>query len=289
MNSNFNDSETEFSYHDPKMFNRTFIQSKVLQNENTKITNISFHDVTIEVIQTIQNKDEVIIVINGTETDRLAKGLTKKIEFQSELGKHQLIIWQAKVRNFLFTNIFFKEGLAITIDEIPVKNTLADPFENLEEGKISIWIFLILHCLSLIYVFLMHSLFEIEFEFIMMFTTFNLIYISIFIFTLLQIYKHPIRALKISLVVASISTLDFVINILSLDRITFMIIIVFILRSSAIAGLWRTLKSLTKFLARSAKMFENKLEIDQIAMSEKNGTKDFLREDDYCNKIPLDL
>ncbi|MCK9426318.1 MAG: tetratricopeptide repeat protein [Ignavibacteriaceae bacterium] len=136
------EEKNEFAYTHPKMFTRTFIPSQHVKNKEKEVFIVEYEGVTIEVFRTAKEDDPLTVYIDGNLTAQIYKNEKRTIEFYVKGTTYKLYVWNARAKNFFFSSFIFRNGIAITIDDIPVKDTLADPLLNIAEGKVGIYIFL---------------------------------------------------------------------------------------------------------------------------------------------------
>lgn len=239
----------EFAYSKSDMFNRSFIASQHIKGRNAEAFIINFEDAVIQVNRTNDKSSPIQVRVNGELSASVEWKKNETIDFKTFSGSHKLEVWYTRAKNFFFTNFFFKQGIAITIDGIPVQNTLADPILILDEGKVSLWIFFIILLLKGLIIL------QLSIKATSGFNPEQLGILIIYLIPLLLILyagltfsKNPSRALWFGIVLGSIETLEVLVGMISTSSYDFINIFFIGLRISCITAMIRTLKSLKVLL-----------------------------------------
>lgn len=252
----------QFAYINSKMFEKIFIPSQHIKNKEKEVYIIEYEGVTIEVLATSNLDEPLLLYIDGEQKAQISKENRIEIQFSAFNKIHKIKVWNGRAKNFFFTNFIFHEGIAITIDEIPVKNTLSDPIRNLKEGKVAIYIFLGLIVLGAIIVQLIKFPNGLQDTTITMITYGTL---SILLLYAILIYsKSPRTALWIGLIIGSIETFDFIYSFFAMHgKNFFSFFFGGSIRTGSLYAMYRSLKAINAILRRveiknTAEMLENR-------------------------------
>ncbi len=238
----------DFAFYSRDLFNKSFIPSQYVKGSNSELVIIHLDESIIEISRTSRFSDPLVVRLNGEAIDIVEHNEKKEISFQNSTGNHLVSVWNARAKNFVFSNFISKKGLAITIDNVPVQNTMADPIKNLDEGKIAIWGLVGLISLKIIISFVLNSLAESSpIAFIVV-----LPYLPVLILLLYSgfVYaKNPRRAVLFGLVLGGLETIDFIAGIVLNHSVGGTVLFFLLLRTSCLFALFRTLKTINKLLA----------------------------------------
>lgn len=252
--------KNEFAFSHPKMYEKTFILSKHVKDKEKEVFIVEYEDVYIEVFRTLRNEDPLAIYINGEFVEQVNKNKKSILEFSSKFNKHKLYVWNARARNFFFSSFIFRNGIAITIDDIPVKDTLADPLLNLAEGKTAIYIFLALIVLKAILTLFIQSSEDGTDQAIGSFLIYGIFVIGL-ILAVAIFNKNPRASLWIGLILGGMETIDFLYSYFSvIHKQSAGLLIWGSLRIGALFAIGRSLKALEAIL---------KIKISDITLSKK--------------------
>ncbi len=269
-NAHTQEEQTTFAYTEREFLTKNFIASQHISTDKNESFFIEFEGTSIQALHKKEIK-AVQLFLNGELKETINENQRYTTTFQTNSGNHTITIWLAKASFFFFNNFFRKKGVAITIDNIPVKGTLADPLTLLAEGKAGIWFFIIVLILSVILAltgvaFLKEYLPEND----------NLAY-SLLIYTLallLMIYAErnfdarPQTALRIALVIGVLNTIDYLFGFLFGKIIYWILGLAF--RIAALAGIWRSLKNLTRLIGEEPQPLKDKLSDILLAFKQKS-------------------
>lgn len=245
------EEKTEFAYTNPKMFDRTFIPSQYIKGSNIETYIIQFEGVVIQIIRTTDFETPIHIKINDELIDTVKSKEKKKVLFTTELGEHEIEVWNGRAKNFFFTNFFRKDGVAITIDKIPVQNTLSDPMLIMSEGKVSLWFFFII----LLMKGLLQPFFSDFQEVYLIGLIFYIVPALIMLLAALTFSRNPKRAIWIGLIIGILETIEFGYSMFYIMDITYLTLFFLSFRVGCIVALVRTLIALNKLIKNIAKSF----------------------------------
>lgn len=236
------------------IFQRRYIFSSIISNSNTEVISIDFEGTNIQAITNFNDKSFISIVINGIIIKQIKNAETAKLDFITSSGNHHINVSYTETGGIFFTNYIIRKGLTIFIDEIPVQNTLADPYGINKEGKIGIFIFA-----GIIFFKLISTLFLSAGNISLRgkdYGTIDPLLIIIYygipilclLISILFLQKKPVFALWIALIIGIAETIDFAIGIPSIKSI-FLIGFWSILRISCLSAIYRSLTAIKKLLA----------------------------------------
>ena len=123
---------------------RKYIPSQIIKDKSKTLYIIDFNNVNIQIEESNNKIGPLIVYINGSGIAYVERKKKFEYDFESSIGRHKLIIYNSTRKNYFFTNIIIKNGISITIDNVAVQNTLADPLVGLREGKVSLWFFFVI-------------------------------------------------------------------------------------------------------------------------------------------------
>jgi len=243
------EEKPEFAFNKDGIFDKSFIPSQHIKGSNTEVYVIRLDDSVLEISRTSDNSNPLVVRLNGETIEAVEHNKKKKIEFENATGKHLLVVWNARAKNFVFSNFISKRGLAITIDGIPVQNTIADPIKNLDEGKIALWGFIGLITLKTILAYLLGS--ALVSSSTALFTVFPYLFIIVvLLFAGLTYPKNPRRSVWLGLIFGGLETIDFITGMIIHQNFSGVPIIFFILRTSFLFALIRTIKTINQILIK---------------------------------------
>jgi len=242
------EEQPEFAFHKDGIFDKSFIPSQHVKGSNTEVFIIKLDNSVLEISRTSDFSNPLLVRLNGETFEIVEHNEKKKIEFENATGKHLLVVWNARAKNFVFSNFISKRGLAITIDGIPVQNTMSDPIMNLDEGKIAIWGYIGLLSIKISLTYLIRSSIDSSSAFTTILP--YLLILVLLIYAGLTYPKNPKKSIWFGLILGSLETLDFISGIIIHQNFGSVAILFLILRTSCLFALIRTIKTINRILIR---------------------------------------
>jgi len=132
---------TEVAHSNPAMFNKRFIPSQVLKDKQSRSFIVELEETTIVIKETSKRTQPWLVIVDGKEYSVTPSKKKTEVQFKTRKSNHVLSLWNGAASNFFFMALFWQRGVAVAIDGIPVRNTLADPLLVLKEGRVAIWMF----------------------------------------------------------------------------------------------------------------------------------------------------
>ena len=238
----------DFAFYSRDLFNKSFIPSQFVKGSNSELVIIHLDDSIIEISRTSRFSDPLIVRLNGEVIDMVEHNEKKEISFQNSTGNHLISVWNARAKNYVFSNFISKKGLAVIIDNVPVQNTMADPIKNLDEGRIAIWGLVGLISLKIIISFILNTFAESSPLALMVVLPYLLVLILL-LYAGFVYAKNPRRAVLFGLVLGGLETIDFIAGIILNHSIGGTVLFFLLLRTSCLFALFRTLTTINKLLA----------------------------------------
>ncbi|HZW39205.1 MAG TPA: hypothetical protein VFF33_07910 [Ignavibacteriaceae bacterium] len=252
--------ETEFAYQNPKMFDKTFINSQIINDKENEIYIIDYLATRIEIIRAYNPEEPIKVFIDGTLIDLVNKNQRKEILFYIKNEPQKLYVWNARAKSFFFTNFIFRNGLAATINDIPVKNTLSDPFNIIFEAKISMYLILVFLIIKSFVIPI--SQYKISPESAISNLVFYILLIIVLALGIYLIQKKPKTALMIGIIIGIVEFGDYLFGYFNSDiKTTQSLFFWSSIRIAFIVAIIRSYKSLNKLLKKIRK---NNLTINNI-------------------------
>lgn len=242
-----NEEKIHFANSDPNIYEKSFLPAQIINTNEKESVILEYDGVTIEACRTNDKNQPLLLYVAGSLLASLKNDEKKILEFNSANQTNSIKIWNARNTLPFFTNFIFRDGIALTINDKPVKGTLADPRTNLWEGRIGIIIFLVLVAIKIAIAHLINNWSNQEN---------NLLTYSIYIImavclvsSLILYAKRPYIALWLGLVIGSLETMDYIVGLfLSPPKSIFVLFFWGVIRVSSIFVIYRSLNAIKTLL-----------------------------------------
>lgn len=223
--------------------------SKIVKDK-VQTYSIDYDGVLVEVSR-IEANDKLIIQIkiNGDLLKIIENQKSDLIKFKSKNGINLLRVEHEEIDKLFFINYFIEKGIAITINDIPVENSLADPSKKIQEGKSGLFIFLFLIIGKIIFAFLF---FDKIYPLPLIIFTLGVAAIS---FSIWYFNKNPKLALIIGFLFGFLETAEYIYSLSAMKKMPgIWIILLFIfLRFMALYNMGKSISIINKAQKKTIK------------------------------------